>query len=163
MILWTDCEWSLNGFSCVNGTHVLCNSVNCQQQCECFLKSKGHVGCKGCMPSCLVSGIIPQLSIKMTTKIKCAHDHHDLWVKGWIKCLTEDKKTSHYTSCLFSCLHVSNRQQSSTLLYLPWVGELRRCTILSKIHLVFFVCLCTSFKYFFLKGLWPARSWQRLY
>jgi hypothetical protein len=83
--------------------------------------------------------------------------------KDELNVLQTDKKTSHYTSCLFSCLHVSNRQQSSTLLYLPWVGELRRCTILSKIHLVFFVCLCTSFKYFFLKGLWPARSWQRLY
>jgi hypothetical protein len=31
------------------------------------------------------------LSIKMTIKIKCAHDHHDLCVKGWIKCFADSQ------------------------------------------------------------------------
>jgi hypothetical protein len=33
--------------------------------------------------------------------------------------LQTDKQTNHCTSCLFSCLCVSNRQQLSTLLYMP--------------------------------------------
>jgi hypothetical protein len=33
--------------------------------------------------------IISQWSIKMATKIKCAHDHHDLCVKESIKCLAD--------------------------------------------------------------------------
>jgi hypothetical protein len=32
-----------------------------------------------------------QLSIKMTTKIKYAHDHYDLCVNGWIKCLADNQ------------------------------------------------------------------------
>jgi hypothetical protein len=40
--------------------------------------------------------IISQLSTKMTTKINFSHDHHDLCVKGLIKCLTNRRLIKLY-------------------------------------------------------------------
>jgi hypothetical protein len=42
--------------------------------------------------------------------------------KDELNALHTDKQTNHCTSCLFRCLYVSNRQQSSTLLYMPRVA-----------------------------------------
>jgi hypothetical protein len=39
--------------------------------------------------------------------------------KDELKFLQTDKQMNHCTSCLFSCLFVSNRQQSFIVLYLP--------------------------------------------
>jgi hypothetical protein len=39
--------------------------------------------------------------------------------KDELKALQMAKQTTHYANGLFSCLCVSNRQQSSTLLYMP--------------------------------------------
>jgi hypothetical protein len=40
--------------------------------------------------------------------------------KDELKALQTTKQTTHCTNCLFSCLCVPNKQQSSTLLYLPY-------------------------------------------
>ena len=63
---------------------------------------------------------------KMATKINYTLDHHEFVLKNELITLQTAKQTAHCTSCLFSCLFVTKRQQLSALLYMSLV-LLQRC------------------------------------
>jgi hypothetical protein len=78
------------------------------------------------------SCIISPLSTKMTTKIKCAHDCHDLCVKRWIKYLG-DRQIDDSLYKLSLCV------KQTTVVYTV-VFALRACTTA-----VFLLSLCCKF------------------